>query len=87
MIHTLSNKLKQRRNKLNTFLNNNKKDIEPEKHHQIHGALNEMDYILNVLENHKKQEVHKENNPDDIFLFKPVNKKSLNIIDFVRGLF
>lgn len=87
MIHTLSNKVRERKSKLNSFLTNNKEDLSPEKHHQIHGALNEMDFILNVLESHKKQETIKENNPDDIFLLKPVNKKSLNLIDFVKGLF
>jgi hypothetical protein len=87
MIHTLSNKIKQRKDRLSNFLYNNKEDISPEKHHQIHGALDEIDYILNILENHKKQEIEKENNPDDVFLFKPVNKKSLNLFDFVKGLF
>jgi hypothetical protein len=87
MIHTLSSKIKQRKAKLNSFLANNKDDINPEKHHQIHGALNEIDYILDVLENHKEAEVQKENNPDDVFLLKPVTKKSLNFFDFVKGIF
>lgn len=87
MIHTLSTKIKQRRSKLNNFLISNRDSLEPEKHHQIHGALSEMDFILNLLENHKKQETHKENNPDDVFLFKPLAKKSVNLVDFVKGLF
>ncbi len=87
MINTLSNKIRKRKTKLNTYLINNREEISIEKHHQIKGALEEMDFILNMLEQHKKLEVHKENNPDDVFLFKPTSKKSLNFVDFVKGLF
>ena len=88
MIHTLSNKIRLRKSKLNTFLINNKDDLSPEKHHQIKGALEEIDYMLNLLEKHKKLEIEKENNlKEDLFLFKPVNKKSVNVVDFVKGLF
>ena len=86
MIHSLSLKIRQRKEKLNDFLTNNIDDLEPEKIHQIHGALNEMDFILNLLENHKKLEVQQENHPDDVFLFKPISKKA-SIMDFVKGLF
>jgi len=87
MIHTLSNKIKQRKNKLNTYLSNNLDSLELEKHHQIKGAINEIDFILNLLENHKKEEIKKENKPDDVFLFKPINKKSSNFTNFVKKLF
>ncbi|MBT3720324.1 hypothetical protein HN789_05550 [archaeon] len=87
MIHSMSNRIKQRKSKLNNYLTNNKEDLKPEKHHQIIGALNEMDHILSILENHREKEIHKENNPDDVFLFKPISKKNLSVLDMIKGLF
>lgn len=86
MIHTLSNHVKQRKSKLNTYLTNNNDDLHPERQHQIYGALNEMDNILEVLENHKKEETHLENNPEEVFLFKPIKKKA-NVVEFIKNIF
>ena len=88
MIHTLSSKLNQRKSKLNIFLNNNSDELSLEKRHQIIGSLNEMDYILNVLNQHKNLEVHQENNPDDVFLFKPIRNMGFvhNIKNYIKKM-
>ncbi len=90
MIHTLSSKINQRKSRLNIYLNNNHKDLKPEKKHQISGAIAEMDNILEILKKHKNKEVHLENNPEDeVFLFRPIHDKGLihNVKEYVKGLF
>ena len=89
MIHTLSSKINQRKSRLNIYLNNNVDNLKPEKKHEISGALNEMDNILDILKKHKHKEVHQENNPDEIFLFRPIHSKGFihNIKEYVKGLF
>ena len=66
----------QRKNKLKIYLNSHIDELSPEKKHQMIGALNEMEYILGILNEHKSLEVQQENKPDDIFLIKPVQDKT-----------
>jgi len=89
MIKTLSDKVSERKGKLSTFYSNSYKDISAEKRHQITGALSELDNILTIIKEHKGLEVHKENNPDTVFLLRPVQEKSFiaNIKDFIKEVF
>jgi len=86
MIHSLSAHARQRKGKLNTYLDNNKDEIKLEKQHQIYGALNELENIMGVLNKHKELEVQLENNPEgEVFLLKPIHSEGF-VKDTLKAL-
>ena len=88
MIHTLTSKVNERKSKLDNYLTNNS-DLTKEKKHQMKGAMKELDKIHKLIQSHKHQEVHLENNPDEVFLFKPMQDKNFlhQAKQFVKDLF
>jgi len=59
MIHNITKIIVRRRCELNSLLRRN--DLKKETRHQIKGALNEVDYILNTLDKYNKNP----NTPED----------------------
>ena len=79
MISALILQIESRKSKLMTLFENGK--LNDEKLQNIKGAILELDNILKILDDLKDTEEYRENNPDDIFLYKPVNN---GIFDFIK---
>lgn len=79
MISSLILQIEERKSKLMTLFENGK--LDHEKQQNIMGAIQELDNILKILDDLKDTEEFKENNPEDVFLYKPVNN---GIFDFIK---
>ena len=75
MISTLKVFAQNRKSKLITYLNSHSDDLSLEKQHQIYGAINEIDSIVDFLHMQITSEIKMERNPEEIFLFKPIQKR------------
>jgi len=89
MISSLTYFTLNRKGKLITFLNNHTDELPLEKQHQLYGAITELNRITDILHNQKTKEIAHEKNPDEIFLFRPMQKKGLvnDIITFIKDFF
>ena len=89
MISSLTYFLQNRKGKLTTYLNNNIDELAIERQHQLYGAIEELDLIMNTLQNHKTNEMKNETNPDEIFLFRPIHGKGVfkTVTNFFKDLF
>ncbi len=89
MISTMTNFLHDRKGKLITYLNNYTDELSLEKQHQLYGAITELDTMIEILKNLRKKEIHKESNPDEIFLFRPIHSKGFikEFIGFIKDFF
>ena len=78
-----------RKGKLITYLNNNTDELPREKQHQIYGAITEIDNIIEILNSCRPNEIHEENNPDELFLFRPIHGKGLlnDVKKFIKEMF
>ncbi|MCM2324878.1 MAG: hypothetical protein NDI94_00295 [Candidatus Woesearchaeota archaeon] len=87
MITNLIMQIEERKGKLITILDS--KQAKTKRYQEIIGAIAELDNILKLLRDLKETEEYRENNPDDVFLYKPTNHAGViqNAKDFVRELF
>ncbi|MBN2368508.1 hypothetical protein JXC34_05810 [Candidatus Woesearchaeota archaeon] len=81
--------VRKRKGKLITYLNNNTDELSLEKQHQIYGAITELNRIMGLLDDSKKEIAEKERNPDEVFLLKPIYSKGVvnDFINFLKDLF
>ena len=77
MISSLAYFLQDRKRKLTTYLNSHTDELTLEKQHQFYGAIAEIDLMTNMLSEHRKKEIDKELNPEEIFLFRPIQGKGI----------
>jgi len=85
MISALRYFVRDRKGKLMTYLNNYSDELSLEKQHQLYGAINELDSIISVLEDHRQREIDKANQKDKIFLFRPIHGKGI-LKDFIANV-
>jgi len=70
MISDIKRAMEQRKSKLISLLNNGD-GLSAEKKHQLYGAINEIDVITKILQNHRDLEI--ENEIKELKLIKPEN--------------
>jgi hypothetical protein len=75
MLSDISKILERRRGELVGLLENHSDSIELEKQHQIYGAINEIDVVLQTLQYYKAKELNSAS--DEIKLMGPADQKTV----------